>query len=59
VQDSLVLKDMEPIEDGPDLGQRSEAEFPAAAKRFRDASDREEVQRLGDDLGRMIFGQSA
>jgi hypothetical protein len=28
----------------------------AVAERFRGASDPEEAKRLGDDLGRMVFG---
>jgi hypothetical protein len=32
-------------------------EFFVLAERFRDATEPEEVKRLGDDLGRIIFGK--
>lgn len=38
-----------------DVRQR-EAEFFELAKRFRAAEDPREVQRLGEALGRMVFG---
>jgi hypothetical protein len=34
----------------------TDLEFFDLAKRFRDASDPEEISRVGDELGRMIFG---
>jgi hypothetical protein len=36
--------------------KRKQKEFFALAERSRSASDPEEVARLGDELGRMVFG---
>jgi hypothetical protein len=36
--------------------QQRNAEFLQLAERFREATDPEEVERLGDELGRMVFG---
>ena len=36
-----------------------DGEFFELAKRFRAAEDPEEIKRLGDELGRMIFGESS
>ena len=47
---------VELIEDGLHAQQQKELQFRAVAERFRAASDPEEVKRLGDELGRMIFG---
>jgi len=43
------------------LGPREEREtaFFLLAERFRAASDAKEVKRLGDEMGRFIFGDSA
>jgi hypothetical protein len=35
---------------------RRQREFLDLAERFRDAVDPEQVERLGNQLGRMIFG---
>jgi hypothetical protein len=42
-----------------DLETRKESEraFRALAERFRAATDPHEVKRLGDEMGRVIFGQ--
>ncbi len=48
---------MEPAKDGAEMDHRKEAEFLALAERFRDETDPEAAQRLGDDLGRMVFGR--
>jgi hypothetical protein len=47
---------VELIENGIEAEKRKQAEFFALAERFRAASDPEEVKRLGDQMGRMIFG---
>ena len=36
--------------------KRKQQEFFELAGRFRSASDPEEVKRLGDQMGRMVFG---
>jgi len=35
---------------------RKQQEFFDLARRFRGATDPEEVRRLGDQMGRMVFG---
>ena len=47
---------VELIENGIDAEKRKQQEFFDLAKRFRAATDPEEVSRLGDQMGRMIFG---
>jgi hypothetical protein len=47
---------VELIEDGMEAEKRKEKEFFELAERFRAASDSEEVRRLGDQMGRMVFG---
>jgi hypothetical protein len=47
---------VELIEDGIEAKERREREFFELAERFRSATDPEEVERLGDQLGRMVFG---
>lgn len=44
------------IENGLEAERRKQQEFIELAERFRSATDPEEVKRLGDQLGRMIFG---
>jgi len=36
--------------------RRNQQEFFELAERFRSATDPKEVARLGDQLGRMVFG---
>ena len=36
--------------------KRKQKEFLCLAERYRAATDPEEVARLGDELGRMVFG---
>ena len=44
------------VENGIAAEKRRQQEFFELAERFRNAADPEEVQRLGDQLGRMVFG---
>jgi len=48
---------VELVEMGLEARQQKEAEFFELAKRFRDSQDPEETKRLGDELGRMVFGE--
>jgi hypothetical protein len=47
---------VELIESGIQAEKRKQREFFALAERFRSATDPEDVQRLGDQMGRMVFG---
>ncbi len=47
---------VELVENGIDAERRRQQEFFDLAERFRRASDLEETKRLGDELGRMVFG---
>ena len=47
---------VELIENGIDVEKRKQQEFFELAERFRSAADPQEVKRLGDQLGRMVFG---
>ena len=44
------------IRNGMEAEKRKQQEFFDLAKRFRSATDPEEVKRLGDQMGRMVFG---
>ena len=46
---------LELIENGMEAMKRKEQEFFVLAERFRIATDPEEIKRLGDEMGRMIF----
>ena len=47
---------LELIESGIHAEERKQKEFFALAERFRSEQDPEEANRLGDELGRMVFG---
>ena len=47
---------LELIENGMEAEKRKQQEFFALAERFRNATDPEEIKRLGDQMGRMVFG---
>ena len=47
---------LELIENGMEAEKRKQQEFFDLAERFRSATDPEEVKRLGDQMGRMVFG---
>jgi len=47
---------LELIESGIEAEKRKQREFFDLAERFRRATDPAEVKRLGDQMGRMVFG---
>ena len=47
---------VELIESAIAAEKQKRQEFFDLAKRFRSATDPEEVKRLGDQMGRMVFG---
>ena len=47
---------LELIENGIDAEARKQEQFFALAERFRNEKDPAEANRLGDELGRMVFG---
>jgi hypothetical protein len=47
---------LELIENGIEAEKRKQQEFFNLAERFRSETDPEEAKRLGDQLGRMVFG---
>ncbi len=50
---------VELVEEGMEARKHREREFRALTERLRRATDPAEVERLGDELGRMVFGGSA
>lgn len=55
LSDNRVLVEL--IEQGLDARQQKEKEFFDLAGRFRAAHDPEQVKKLGDELGRFVFGE--
>ena len=47
---------LELIENGIDAEKRKRQQFLTLAERFRNEQDPEAANRLGDELGRMVFG---
>jgi hypothetical protein len=47
---------VELIEHGIAAQERSQQEFFELAEKFRNASDSKQAERLGDQLGRRLFG---
>ena len=47
---------LELIENGIDAEKRKQQQFFALAERFRNEEDPDAANRLGDELGRMVFG---
>lgn len=47
---------VELIENGIDAEKRKQQQFFALAERFRNEQNAEAANRLGDELGRMVFG---
>ena len=50
---------VELVEEGIELRKRKEAEFLNLAGRFRAATDPKDVERLGNEMGQMIFGEKS
>jgi len=50
---------VELVEEGIEARKRKQQEFFEVAKRFRAATDPKEADRLGNELGQMIFGVHA
>ncbi len=50
---------VELVEEGLAVRRRKEQEFYDLARRYRAASNPKEAERLGHELGRMIFGDNA
>jgi hypothetical protein len=44
------------IENGLEAEKRKQLEYFDLAEHFRAATDSEEAKRLGDQMGRMVFG---
>ena len=55
LSDNRVLVEL--IEDGIEAQQRKEKAFFELAERFRASGDATETRRLGDELGRFVFGE--
>jgi hypothetical protein len=55
LSDNRVLVEL--IEQGIEARKRKERAFFELAERFREERDPEQVKRLGDALGRMVFGE--
>ena len=47
---------VELIENGIEAEKQKQQEFFDLAERFRSATDPEDIKRLGDRMGRMVFG---
>ncbi len=47
---------VELVENGLEAEKRKHQEFFELADRFRNAKDPKEIKKLGDQLGRMVFG---
>lgn len=47
---------VELIENGIDVEKRKQQQFFALAERFRNERNPEAANRLGDELGRLVFG---
>ncbi|MBL8227565.1 MAG: hypothetical protein JNL98_03780 [Bryobacterales bacterium] len=47
---------VELIENGIDAEKRRQQEFFELAERFRNEADPQEAKRLGDQMGRLVFG---
>ncbi|MGA2271406.1 MAG: hypothetical protein ABSH44_23320 [Bryobacteraceae bacterium] len=48
---------VELVEEGIELRKQKEEEFFNLAGRFRAATDPKDVERLGNEMGRMVFGE--
>ena len=55
LSDNRVLVEL--IEEGIEASKQREKDFFQLAERFRATQDPEEIKRLGDEMGRFIFGE--
>jgi metal-responsive CopG/Arc/MetJ family transcriptional regulator len=55
LSDNRVLVEL--IEEGIGASRQKEKAFFDLAEKFRAAADPEQVKRLGDELGRFVFGE--
>lgn len=55
LSDNRVLVEL--IEDGIEVQRQKEKAFFELAERFRASSDSTEAKRLGEELGRLVFGE--
>lgn len=55
LSDNRVLVEL--IEQGIEAEKQKEQTFFELAKRFRSSQNPEEVKKLGDELGRFVFGE--
>jgi EAL domain-containing protein (putative c-di-GMP-specific phosphodiesterase class I) len=55
LSDNRVLVEL--IEQGIAAEKEKEAAFFQLAERFRSTKDPEEIKKLGDELGRFVFGE--
>jgi hypothetical protein len=55
LSDNRMLVEL--IELGIEARKQKERDFFELAERFRAASDPDEAKRLGDELGRLVFGE--
>lgn len=55
LSDNRVLVEL--IEEGIEARKQKEQNFFELAERFRSSPDPEEAKRLGDELGRFVFGE--
>jgi len=46
------------LRNGTEVEKRKQKELVELAEKFRNTHDPEEAKRLGDQLGRMVFGSS-
>lgn len=55
LSDNRVLVEL--IEEGIAAAKQREQDFFQLAEKFRSAQDPEEIKRLGDEMGRFVFGE--
>jgi predicted transcriptional regulator len=55
LSDNRVLVEL--IEQGIEAAQQKEEAFFELAERFRSSTNPDEVKKLGDELGRFVFGE--
>ena len=55
LSDNRVLVEL--IEEGIEASKQKEKAFFELANRFRSSADPDEVKRLGNELGRFVFGE--